>query len=357
MPIRGSAKLAQALPFAMEEQLAEDVDKLHFAAGKRGDEGRVAVAAVRHEYMEEWQAQFKAAELEPYAMYADGDALGDIPRTAILLVDGTTATLRDVDGSLAVSELADIEAFVDLWLAGKRSGEEDASVEPINLLVYGSLEHEAVLRPLADAWLDKVESLDLKLLPEGALSKLASQAISGTGVNLLQGRYARRSDLMRFWPAWRVAAVLLLGLAALIVGVKAAELYRMKRQEQGLDQAIEAAFRYTFPDVREIRDSRAQWDSKLRSVGRPGAATGSGRFLEILQAVAGAVASASAAELEAMNYRDGVMELRLKAPDVDTLDRIQKHVRDTGGLTAEIQSANAEGDQVLGRLQVKVPGP
>ena len=356
VPIRGGAKLAQALPFALEEQLAEDLDRLHCAAGKRLADGRVAVAAVRHEHMQEWQTLFAAADLEPHVMYADGDALGDIPSTAVLLVDGTSATLRDVDGSLAVSDLEDVEAFVDLWLAGKKSHDEDGSVEPVNLLVYGSLEREAVLTALADGWRDRVETLDLKLLADGVLPKLAAQAVSGIGVNLLQGIYARHSDLMRYWPAWRVAAMLLLGLSALVLGVKAAEIYQMKRQERTLDRAIDAAFRYTFPDVGEIVDPRGQLESKLRALGRPGSNSGAGRFLETLQVVASAVASVSSAELEALNYRDGVMELRLKAPNVDTLDQIQKHVRDTSGLTAEIQSANADGDQVLGRLQVKVPG-
>ncbi len=35
IPLRGGAKLLAALPYALEEFLADDVDKLHFAAGPR----------------------------------------------------------------------------------------------------------------------------------------------------------------------------------------------------------------------------------------------------------------------------------------------------------------------------------
>src|SRR6476619_1577728 len=34
-PVRGSARIAQAVPFALEEHLASDVDNLHFAIGTR----------------------------------------------------------------------------------------------------------------------------------------------------------------------------------------------------------------------------------------------------------------------------------------------------------------------------------
>ena len=33
LPLRGGARLAQAVPFALEEQLASDVEGLHFAIG------------------------------------------------------------------------------------------------------------------------------------------------------------------------------------------------------------------------------------------------------------------------------------------------------------------------------------
>jgi hypothetical protein len=46
------------------------------------------------------------------------------------------------------------------------------------------------------------------------------------------------------------------------------------------------------------------------------------------------------------------MELRVRAPDVQTLDRIQQRVVESGNLKAQIQSANAAGDEVIGRLQI-----
>ena len=51
-----------SLPFLFEEQLAEDIDGLHFAAVAQSDE-QLAVAIVRDEDMEDWQARVVVGRL------------------------------------------------------------------------------------------------------------------------------------------------------------------------------------------------------------------------------------------------------------------------------------------------------
>src|SRR6185312_3594915 len=47
VPTKAGTKLAQVVPYALEEQLAEDIDELHFAIGKRAAESsRTPVAVV-----------------------------------------------------------------------------------------------------------------------------------------------------------------------------------------------------------------------------------------------------------------------------------------------------------------------
>src|SRR5882757_9629738 len=52
LPTKAGAKLHQLVPYAMEEHLAEDIDDLHFAIGKRvGDSTRTPVAVVTRALM------------------------------------------------------------------------------------------------------------------------------------------------------------------------------------------------------------------------------------------------------------------------------------------------------------------
>ncbi|MBT8143217.1 MAG: hypothetical protein KJO55_00865, partial [Gammaproteobacteria bacterium] len=45
LPVKGQARMLQAIPFALEEHLATDVADMHFAIGERDSDGKVAVAA------------------------------------------------------------------------------------------------------------------------------------------------------------------------------------------------------------------------------------------------------------------------------------------------------------------------
>src|SRR5262245_22060475 len=66
LPLRGGAKLQQAVPYALEEQLADDIEELHFAVGRRpSDSSRTPVAVVSRKLMDEWLAALRGAGLEP----------------------------------------------------------------------------------------------------------------------------------------------------------------------------------------------------------------------------------------------------------------------------------------------------
>src|SRR5258708_503517 len=64
LPTRSPAKIVQALPFALEEQLIDPPERLHFAFAHEAD-GALAVAVTRRERMETWLAALAAAGLAP----------------------------------------------------------------------------------------------------------------------------------------------------------------------------------------------------------------------------------------------------------------------------------------------------
>ena len=54
LPVRGGPRLLAALPYALEEQVATDVETMHFAAGDKRESGRRPVAAIARESLEAW---------------------------------------------------------------------------------------------------------------------------------------------------------------------------------------------------------------------------------------------------------------------------------------------------------------
>src|SRR5271168_315834 len=71
LPPGSGVKLARAVPFALEEQLTEDVDQLSFSIGRRRAGGRTPVAVVSRDTLQSWIAQLAAAGIDPVAIYPD----------------------------------------------------------------------------------------------------------------------------------------------------------------------------------------------------------------------------------------------------------------------------------------------
>jgi general secretion pathway protein L len=152
-----------------------------------------------------------------------------------------------------------------------------------------------------------------------------------------------------------VAAILVAVLFALSLVKQASTLYQLNAQNKQLDAVIESIFRDALPDVQRIVNPRAQMESRLAAAR---AASGSidAPFLTAVDIISRAVTSAPNSRIEALSFRNGVMELKISVPGVDTLDRIQKQVVADGQLDASILSATPRSQGVEGRLRVSPSG-
>src|SRR5262245_27651777 len=121
LPLKAGAKLAQVVPFALEEHLAIDVEDLHFAVGKSESRPGTPVTVVSHARMASWQSALSAANLNAEAIYAETAALPVTPNGVTLMIDGARVYVRREQTPGAVLEIDPLIEALQLALA---SGEE-----------------------------------------------------------------------------------------------------------------------------------------------------------------------------------------------------------------------------------------
>ena len=353
IPARSLAKIRAALPYALEESLAEDVERLHFAAGIRQENNRLPVVVVSHDKMSAWLVRLHAAGIQPAKMFAENHGLPKIPGTLSILVDKDTLMFND--GANAEFVMQGVKPSDMLAIAGligetRKDGLEKSG----HLLAFCTEEQNEQLSHDWIALRGELDSVDINVLPDGVLPKLAVTVAAGYGVNLLQGPYGKRTEYTALFKPWRLAAGLLLALGVVAMTFKGVDLYRLSQDESALRAQFTEVYRQIRPDdSREVVDPRAMVDSLRRSLG--GAAT-TDVFLPGLRELGAALAANSAAKVEAISYRAGVIDLRLTAPDVPTLDNIQKAVSASGRFQASIQSTDQVADQINGRIQIRESG-
>jgi len=346
LPPRASgARLLQVVPFALEEQLAEDVDQLHFAVGRRaGDAPRTPVAVVARSLMDEWTAQLAAAGLRPVALHADSDLLPANPGNAAALLEHDTLVLRGTSGSVVTVPADSVADVLETELTASESPQP-------GLLLYTSAAEWQRHGKSIEALRTRFENLKVQLLSGDALPLFAQQLPAGTAINLLQGSYAPAGGLAGSWRSWRIAAALLAALLVANLASKGYELWSLRRAEKALDASIATTYQSAMRGEPVPADARRRMESRL--LASQGAAGGA--LLPVLNALAQAQAGTPGTVVQAMSYRDGTLDLRLVAPNADSLDRISQALR-AGGFQADLTSGSAAANGYEGRIQVKSRG-
>ena len=350
IPARSSSKIKAALPFALEENLAEDVENLHFAVGDRQENSRLPVAVVAKDTLDGWLIRLNEAGIQPAVLSPESHGLAKIPGTLSVLIDSETIMFNDGgDTDFAMQNMLPSDVLVFAGALGETESEDEEKSG--HLLVFCTSEQEQTLSHDWIALRQELHSVDINILPDGVLPKLAVTVAAGLGVNLLQGAYGKKTEYASLFRPWKAAAIMLLALGVVAMAMKGLGYYQLQQDEVALRAQFNAEYRLIRPDdAREILDPVATVISLRRSAGGSAAPQ---VFLPGLRELGAAIAANSAAEIETISYRAGVIDLRLTVPDVATLDNIQKAVSLSGRFKASIQSTDQIADKINGRIQIR----
>jgi general secretion pathway protein L len=347
-PAKAGAKLQQLVPFALEEQLAEDIEDLHFAVGRRqGDATRVPVAVAARRLMDEWTALLKSSGIEAEALYADSELLPQNPGQSVALLEEETIVVRPPSGNVATLPADALGEALEIALAGIEPGTPGGR----GLILYtGPAEwhrHSATV----EAARERFEGIQIQLLTGGPLTLFAQQLPTAEPTNLLQGPYTPAATHPVGWSAWRVAAILLAAFVGLHIAGKAAELTVLEHANHRLDDSMDQVFHAALPGQPVTYEARRVMEQRLAAAR---ASQASGGFLLALQALVQAHRAAPEAVLQALTFHDGALELKASAPTVESLDRLSRQLRQQGW-QARLIAGTPRGSAYEGSIQMS-PG-
>jgi len=352
-PAKGAAKLAQVIPYALEERVADEIENLHFAIGDRDSTtGRVPVVVVNRAHIDARLAELRTAGLNPQAIYSEATLLPAMPGQMIGLLEGDTLTLRTADAPPLVLPALSITDGLEMALSMQAPAVAGLEPAMLGMLLYAGHQEWEAHQLQIDAFRDRFTGMKVQLLPRGSLSVLAPAAATGEAVNILQGPLAVVSPLELGWRSWRIAAVLAASLLCLHLGARFFELNRLRKSEASLDTSIQDAFRAAMPGQQNATNARRRVEQRLGEINSGGAG---GALLPALSALANARNAAPNAKIEGITFRDGTLDLRINAPDAASLDAIGQQLR-AASWQADIMGGSASGDSYRGRLQVRKAG-
>jgi len=355
IPVKGISKQLQIAPFALEDVLAEDISQMHFAVGPRRSDGNVPVAAVSLDTFEKTLKSLEEYGIKPNAVFSELQGCPDIPGAISVIVETDQAMLRLPSGEF----IAIARDMLDTVLASSLQAEKpkkstDKPDATVSVMFYLDAQ---VARD--QAWIQSAKvnypEAEFRQMADGTLPQLAAGIQGKNVINFLQGAYAPKSDWQRALKPWRVPALLAASLLITVTLLQAISLWRLSSVESDLDAALAVSLRQVFPGNEKISDPRRQLD-QLRQSLRGGPGGSSSQFLDTVIALGGILPKLQDTRVEAASYRNQVLELRIKVPDVTTLDRLEREMEESGHFQINIQSANPRDDGVEGRIAIARSG-
>jgi general secretion pathway protein L len=337
IPGRNRQKLLRAVPFALEEQLIEDVENSHFSLGPALPGGRYPVVVIATRRIDAILDACRSAGLDVYQLVPDLLAVPCTGDAVCVVIDGDLALVRTGPYSGFVVETENL----GLLLAAKEQ-EEDSLARPV-----------AIHIPTGDVLPDLGEAATTAEISryEGSALMLFSQGMGGGIIDLLQGVYSRNQEWGKLWRPWRATAALLLAGVLLSNIVTGVDYFRLRNEREELNARMQSVFMESFPGTRRVVDPRVQMQQQLEQLQRR--AGSGGRFLTLLARSADVLRTAKEIEIAGASYRAGRLDVDLTADNLQVLDQLKQSLS-AHGLVVEIQSAAADaGQRVKSRLRIQ----
>jgi general secretion pathway protein L len=344
VPTANKQRMLKAIPFALEDQVAESVEDMHFAVGARDGEGKVETAMVSRDCMDAWIQRLSDAGIYPHAIIPDFLTLPMSEDHWNLLTDGDLLYVACGSDHKVCLDLDNALFMLELLL------DEQVKEAEQTLFFYGDESQGQSLNP-------QRENISFEIVPhEGGLLEFLAQQPEGIPldktINLLQGDYSRREQIGKIWRPWRFAASLAGVWFVLQLGISIFDVSHLEGEKELLDQQIEKVYRSAFPQARKIVNPKVQMQRELDKL-RGGESGTQAGFLSLLADISGAFQQTTGLVLRSVRYKNSSLDVELEVSNLQVLDQLKQKLAKDAQLAVEIQSAAAKDNIVQGRLSIK----
>ncbi|MBT1446084.1 type II secretion system protein GspL [Shewanella sp. JM162201] len=285
LPEKGQRQALKALPFMLEENLAQDVDDMHFVVGNRDGEA-LPVAAVAHEQMQTWLGWLEQAGLKARKLVPDCLALPLESCEWAAMLMGGELLLRTGKGTGHNLPSEWLPVTLPMLLDSKGAAPTIASYNEMSI-------------PGAEV---KQQPLDLPML-------VLARGVLQAPMNLLTGVYKPRRELSKHLLQWKSAAIVVAVALLLALVNKGLTIYQVGSQAEALKAQSEAIYRQVVPGASRIVNLRSQLDSELKKLS--GSGSGS-EFFVMLQTLKTSFAAVPELKPNSLRFDSARSEIRMQ---------------------------------------------
>ncbi len=343
IPSKNKKQLLQAIPFALEENLAEDIEDLHFSIHQDNPENNTNVAVINRDKLESYitllktngiTAHFVLPQVLTQVINSDSWSLvetqvktqDDIENSADSTDTSVSVRLNDFYGFSCDSSL--LEIFI-------QQIDNDKPKQIITNITTQDLPEELQEYPL--------EALDPNKIDYHSVD-------NALALNLLTGFISQKQKSGIDWKIWRAPLVIASLLIATWVGILGWQNTMLQKQRTQLDRSINSLFTSTFPGSR-IVDPAQQMSSKLTQLKKNTGTTVSSP-LPLISGISPLLKEYKDLALSEIRYKENKLQIIVESPSLTRLETFKKDAIKKSNLSVEISSSTTTADKVKATLLI-----
>ena len=342
VPATNLSKALKAVPYSLEEQLAQDVESSHFAFGNRLSSGNIPVAVISRTSLEWIQDMAESVKLNLQEIVPETLALPLFDDSWTVMTNSGHASVRLSPSRGFSSDTEMLPILLSNALPGAPAEQIEDEINRAKHFSCGRDEFQ-----LNETGPEFIRT-EVALFARG----LSQYKKSSDRINLLQGDYGKTEAIGKAWKPWRLPAALAAMLVALWGGSSFLQYQSLGQEQDRLQGEMEANYKRVFPTSKGVvRDPFRQMKSRLK--GDTGSGIDDGSFIVMMSAIGAALKQLSNPTVTSINYKRGQLDIVLEASSLQEVDKLKSSLVRDRQLTANVQSATKERDRIKARVRVE----
>jgi len=363
VPGNQSRYIQQALPFAVEDQIAQDIDEVHLVLGEKTKTGEYNVACVSHRIFSEFFDALNDNELVGVlkAIHLDSQIIPIEQQSLKIILSATQALILQSTGQAISVQFKNVIPYLDSLFLSSGANDSDAPVhaEAFEIeIVIDKTAHEASQMLVAEIQQYPHVSVTVNSVAQSAFEYVCTEyfKLKKAPVNLCQGPYQLSSRSKGVWYRWRAVAVIA-GLGFFLqLGVFTGQGMYLEKQAQIVSNEAMNQYRSAVPGVSNISVDKLPRIIKGQLNQMRAQGTTQLGFLDLLGEAGyqyNVSPNKSSLVFSSINYskQRGELLLEMHAKSFEQLELLKKAIVDAG-LNAKISSAVQENNYFKGRISV-----
>ena len=327
-------QLYKAIPYALEDDLAEDIEQLHFAINTYSSTDQKSVMVIKQSLMSNLIDILDQHGLVPEIISADIFDLTWTDSTAwSCLIEDDHALVRTALDNGFSCPLNDLHTYIELTLRHTPNPPDKITTLCTDNNVNIGAEIAAIT----------VEKSNYGLF---------NPLLENNTINLLQHSFARQNNSLSNYKTWLPTVALIAVLSVLLITVNAVEVVRLNSLDKRLKQQIESVFKQAFPEVRNIVNPRVQMEQRLTALNAQNDNKQRSQFLKLLHDSATVIKDHEGTDIMNIQFRQTKLTLDIHVPTIQILEKIKAGIQDKQ-VNVQVQTARNVDKRIEARISIE----